>query len=239
MQKLVYALWPGPQYSPDQFRDVLLSQLCGPLTQLAGVRAVRLAVADSAVAPAAPRRMECHPPVPSALLSLWVDDVSAASAWESLVSQCAQRKSGYLVVEVEPLVSQGAHPAVPGQRVHGWCQVVFFRKPQQLGRNEWLALWQGSHTSLAIDTQSTFGYRQNAVVQVLNGAAQSFDAIVEESFPPEAMTSDHAFYATGGDEALLQRRMTAMLESCGRFIDFEHIDVIPMSEYLIKPPATP
>jgi hypothetical protein len=26
-----------------------------------------------------------------------------------------------------------------------------------------------------------------------------------------------------------------MLESCARFIDFEHIDVIPMSEYLIRP----
>ena len=49
------------------------------------------------------------------------------------------------------------------------------------------------------------------------------------------MTSDHAFYATGGDEAVLQRNMTAMIESCSRFIDFEQIDVIPMSEYLVKP----
>ena len=200
---------------------------------------MRLAVADSAVVPAAPRRMECHPPAPAALLSLWVDDASAAVAWETLVDQCVQRKSGYLVEEVEPLVSQAVHPAGPGQRVHGMCQVVFFRKPQQLGRRDWLALWQGSHTAVAIDSQSSFGYRQNVVVQVMNGDTQSFDAIVEENFPPEAMTSDHAFYATGGDEGLLQRRMTAMLESCGRFIDFEHINVIPMSEYLIKPPAAP
>jgi hypothetical protein len=49
------------------------------------------------------------------------------------------------------------------------------------------------------------------------------------------MASDHAFYATGGDEALLQKNMNAMIESCTRFIDFQKINVIPMSEYLIKP----
>ena len=52
---------------------------------------------------------------------------------------------------------------------------------------------------------------------------------------PEAMTSDHAFYDTGGDESLLQARMKAMMDSCVNFIDFESIDVIPMSEYLLKP----
>ena len=49
------------------------------------------------------------------------------------------------------------------------------------------------------------------------------------------MTSDHAFYNTGGDEALLQARIQEMMDSCVRFIDFETIDVIPMSEYLLKP----
>ena len=58
---------------------------------------------------------------------------------------------------------------------------------------------------------------------------------MEENFPPEAMTSDHAFYASGGDDAVLQRHMNAMIESCARFIDFQEINVIPMSEYLVKP----
>ena len=71
-------------------------------------------------------------------------------------------------------------------------------------------------------------------VRVLGDNAVPCDAIVEEHFPPEAMASDHAFYATGGDQALLQTHMQAMMDSVARFIDFEHIDVIPMSEYLIK-----
>jgi hypothetical protein len=58
---------------------------------------------------------------------------------------------------------------------------------------------------------------------------------VEENFPPGAMTSDHDFYDTDGDDEQLQQRMTEMMNSCVRFIDFESIDVIPMSEYLVKP----
>lgn len=239
MEKLVYSLWPEPRLLPDQFRDALLTQLGPRLVQHAGVHAARLAVADSAVAPAAARRLESHAPLPGAVLSLWVDFAGEATAWESLIDQYVERRSGYLVAEAEPLVSQRRHPAGPGERVHGMCQVVFLRRPAQLERSEWLSLWKGGHTPVAIETQSTFGYRQNVIVQALDGDALPFDAIVEENFPPPAMASDHAFYDTGGDESLLQQRRAAMLESCARFIDFAHIDVIPMSEYNIKPATWP
>ena len=119
------------------------------------------------------------------------------------------------------------------------CHVVFMSPPSTMETQQWLAVWKDSHTQVAIDTQSTFGYRQNLVVRLLSEDAVPCHAIVEENFPPEAMTSDHAFYATGGDEAVLQKNMTAMMESCSRFIDFQKIDVIPMSEYLIKPLVGP
>jgi hypothetical protein len=61
--------------------------------------------------------------------------------------------------------------------------------------------------------------------------------MIEENFPDQAMTSDHAFYGAPDDETL-QANLTAMMESCARFIDFERIDVIPMSEYLLSKPAT-
>ncbi len=234
MEKLIYSLWPQSGCSADEFRDELLGQLCPELAQLPGVHAVRLAVADSAVAAAAKRRMESHPPLPAAALSLWVDNAGAAAHWEPLVDRHVERKGAYLVVEAEPLPSRERHPSLPGERVHGMCHVVFMRKPAQLEREQWLSIWKDSHTAVAIDTQSTFGYRQNVVARVLGAGTLAFDAIVEENFPPEAMDSDHAFYNTGGDDALLQQRMTAMIESCARFIDFGHIDVIPMSEYVIR-----
>lgn len=239
MEKLVYPLWQAQQMSADQFRDDLLTALAPKLLELPAVQGVRLAVADSAVASAAGRRLESHPPLPTAVLSLWVDYAGAANTWERLIDRHVQRKTAYLVTEAEPLVSERVHPVAPGERVFGMCQMVFLRKSASLDNSEWLAIWKGKHTQVAIDTQSTFGYRQNVVVQALGDDVPPCDAIVEEHFPPEAMDSDHAFYATGGDEALLQQRMTAMLESCARFIDFEHIDVIPMSEYVIRPAVKP
>jgi len=235
MEKLLYPLWRAQDKTPDDFRDMLLEQLCPRLLELGGVRGIRLCVADSAVAAAAARCMANNAPVPDAMLSLWVDDSGAAAAWEPLIDASVARRSAYQVVESEPLVNQAVHPSEPGERVYGMCHVVFFRKPQALAREQWLDIWQGSHTRVAIDTQSTFGYRQNVVVRTLDEGSMAFDAIVEENFPPGAMTSDHDFYATGGDDAQLQQRMAEMMNSCMRFIDFESIDVIPMSEYLVKP----
>jgi len=234
VEKRLYTLWQRPAQAADDFRDMLLEVLSPRLAALDTLRGIRLAVADSGVARAAKRRIESHPSLPGALLSIWADSCAVATTWERLIDDCVERRSGYLVDEVEPLVSEQVHPCGPGERVYGMCQLAFLRKPSKLARDDWLAIWQGDHTQVAIETQSTFGYRQNVVLRALDEQTLSFDAIVEESFPPRAMASDHAFYDTGGDEKLLHQRMTTMLESCARFIDFEHIDVIPMSEYRIK-----
>jgi hypothetical protein len=235
MEKLLYPLWKSPALGADDFRDTLLQQLAPKLSQLEGVHSIRLCVADSAVSAAGARRMESHAPLPDAMLSLWVDFAGAAARWEPLIDDCVSRKTVYLVAEAEPLVNQKLHPSNPGERVYGMCHVVFMSHPASMDTQDWLAVWKDSHTQIAIDTQSTFGYRQNLVVRRLSEDAVPCHAIVEENFPPEAMTSDDAFYAAGGDEALLKKNRVAMMESCSRFIDFEQIDVIPMSEYLIKP----
>jgi len=235
MEKLLYPLWKRQALTGDAFRDALLQDLAPALTTLAGVHGVRLCVADSAVEAAAGRRMEGCPPVPDAMLSLWVDFAGLAEQWEPLIDAHVERKTGYLVTEAEPLVNQSAHPSKPGERVYGMCHVVFLSTPQGMSREDFLATWKDSHTQVAIDTQSTFGYRQNLVVRKLSDDARACHAVVEENFPPEAMADDHAFYATGGDSAVLQEHMQAMMESCARFIDFGTIDVIPMSEYLVKP----
>ncbi|MEZ5571887.1 MAG: hypothetical protein R3E64_07655 [Halioglobus sp.] len=239
MEKLLYPLWKPHSQTSDDFRDELVHQLSRELVTVHGVHGLRICAADSAVAPASKRRIESHAPLPDAMLSLWVDFAGAAGHWEPLIDACVRHKTAYLVAEAEPLVNQHAHPSKPGERVYGMCHVVFMSPPAEMKREEWLALWKDSHTQIAIDTQSTFGYRQNLVVRALGEDTPVCHAIVEENFPPEAMTSDHAFYATGGDEALLQQHMDAMMESCARFIDFQQIDVIPMSEYLIKPLARP
>ena len=237
MEKLLYPVWKDPALSGDAFREELLHQLAPQLAALKDVHSLRICVADSAVEAASKRRIESQSPVPDAMLSLWVDFAGAAARWEPLIDAHVSHKTAYLVAEAEPLVNQERHPSRPGERVYGMCHVVFMSAPVDMAHDEWLAIWKDSHTQIAIDTQSTFGYRQNLVVRRLGEDTPPCHAVVEENFPPEAMTSDHAFYATGGDENLLQRHMNAMMESCARFIDFTKIDVIPMSEYLIKPLA--
>ena len=239
MEKVLYPVWKASSLTADDFRDVLLQQLAPKLVALEGVHGLRVCVADSAVLAAAGRRIESHAPVPDAMLSLWVDFAGAAPQWEPLIDAHVSHKTGYLVAEAEPLVNQQRHPSKPGDRVYGLCHVVFMSAPANMDHDEWLAIWKDSHTLIAIDTQSTFGYRQNLVVRLLSADTPHCHAVVEENFPPEAMTSDHAFYATEGNETLLQEHMKTMIDSCARFIDFEKIDVIPMSEYLIKPLATP
>jgi len=230
MEKLVYPLWVSSTVDGDTWRDSLLAETVPALLALPGTRALRLTAVDSAVAPAAAKRLARQEPLPSAVLSLWLDNGGDRKAQEQLLESVCERFETLLVTEAEPIVNT-AHPPAADGRVPGFCQVVFLQTPPRLTREEWLTIWQGSHTRVAIDTQSNFAYRQNVVVRVLKGDVSAPDAMIEESFPDVAMTSDLAFY-DAADEADLARRAQMMMDSCARFIDFDRIDVIPMSEYV-------
>ena len=110
-------------------------------------------------------------------------------------------------------------------------EVVMFRKPEDVDRADFLDVWLGSHTQIAIDTQSTFGYVQNIVGDTLDPGSPWFDAIVEENFPEAAMTSQEAFYNAVGNEALYKEREKIMIDSVVRFIDFASMERMPLSEY--------
>ena len=140
---------------------------------------------------------------------------------------------GYLVTESEPIVNT-KHVVADGKRTPGMYQVVLLRKPPRLSYEQWFEIWLGSHTQVAINTQSTFGYRQNVIVRLLTHVVPPYDAIIEEYFPAEAMTDPMVFYNAVGDEAKRKRHEKAMFDSVVRFIDFDKIDRIPMSEYTMK-----
>jgi hypothetical protein len=182
--------------------------------------------------------MAAMKPLPDGLLSVWLDAATAERATiEAALDKVVSRFHCYLVTEAEP-IRNSLHPAAPGERVHGMCHVVFLQRPPRLTEDEWLAIWQGSHTRVAIDTQSTFGYRQNVIVRGLSYAAPPLHAMIEENFPEQAMASHYAFYnVEEGDDEGMAKNAGAMMESVSRFIDFDRIDVIPMSEYLFKSPA--
>ncbi len=228
MEKILYPVWKPDGLQADDFRDLLLKQLGPELLEL-DVRALRISVVDTEVEPASALRQETLGEAMDAMVSVWLHSSVYRAPIEAAIAKQVERMAGYLVTESEPL-----HADTPeGERTSGMAQVVFLRRPERLSEEEWLETWHGCHTRIAIDTQSTFGYRQNVVARAVTADAPAVDAIIEENFPAEAMTSQHAFYGVETDEAL-QANLKAMIESCARFIDFEKINVIPTSEYLIK-----
>ena len=58
-----------------------------------------------------------------------------------------------------------------GERTAGLANVALLRRPGDLDAETWLARWHVDHTPVAIATQSTFGYTQNAVVRALTPGA--------------------------------------------------------------------
>lgn len=232
MEKLIVPIWKAEGSSGDELRDKLLNEMAPALLAQDNVRALRFSVVDSAVAAAAGKRMETCQSLPDGMISMWLDNGGARSAQEEVIAGVVGRFSTYLVVEAEPIVNT-EHRALLRERGHGFCQIVFLQRPDRLTEAEWLTIWQGSHTQVAIDTQSTFSYRQNVIVRSLSEDAIEFHAMIEENFPPDAMTSDQAFYGVTDDKSL-KKNLNAMVNSCSRFIDFDKIDVIPMSEYVLK-----
>ena len=229
MEKLIYLLYSPNDTSESKLANGLHTAAGEHLARADGVRSLHLYLPDAEVEPARPKRMQTSERLPDAMLSIWLDHWIQKTQLESTLKDLCHFHA-YLVTESEPL----ALPSPTGARVPGMCQIALLQRPPRLSRAEWIDIWQGSHTQVALDTQSTFGYRQNVVVRPLTSQAPACDAIVEENFPAEAMTSPHAFYACEGDDEQLQQRVQTMMTSCQRFIDFDKIDVVPMSQYIVR-----
>ena len=123
----------------------------------------------------------------------------------------------------------------PGERTDALSNVALLRRPAELDEGTWLHRWHLEHTPVAIETQSTFGYVQNAVVRALTPDAPVVDAIVEELFPMAAVGDLAAFFGAA-DDADLQSRMERMMASIARFGADRDVDTIPTSRYVLRDP---
>ncbi|TPQ39200.1 EthD domain-containing protein [Cupriavidus pinatubonensis] len=237
MEKVIYVVWRDPSTKPETFAQDLRTKLAQQLLQL-GARGVQINVQDEDVAPAAALRQVNTLPQMDGLLSVWVDSAitSLRRPFDDAVLAATGRMAGYLVTESQP-IRNTRHPARAGERTPGFSQLAFLKRPPRLTHEAWLDTWHNRHTQVAIDTQDTFLYVQNVVVRALTYGAPPLDAVVEEGFPEAAMTDPQAFFDAPGDEAKYQRNLAAMMESCQRFIDFDKIDVVASSQYIVRPPA--
>jgi hypothetical protein len=168
-----------------------------------------------------------------AIVSMWTPQCygeQVAEALRLLAAEC-DRLAAYLVTESTPQLA----PLQLGERTTGLANVALLRRPEELDYPTWLHRWQHDHTPVAIETQSTFGYTQNAVVRALTPDAPQLAAIVEELFPIEAVSDLKAFFGAA-DDADLQQRLGRMIASTSAFGANENIDTVPTSRYVLKTP---
>jgi hypothetical protein len=197
-------------------------------TRLAELGATRVQVNldDDAVAPA----MRFGPGTPiTAVVSVWGElDVAGVLG---VVREADGDVDAWLVDEREPLVP----PVVPdGVRADALANLAFLRRPEAMSHADWLSDWLDRHTQVAIDTQGTFGYVQNPVLEALTPGGRDVTGIVEELFPMAAMSDQHAFYGSGGDDAELNRRFSELMDSCARFGAADGLDLVPTSRFLFR-----
>lgn len=233
MEKVMVPLWKREGIDAGAFRRELLGGLADTLCDDPSVLALKLCIVDERVEPAAGYRMEnILAPAWDAMLIAWChagDNILAHR--EALDSICANFYA-YIVTESDRLPVD--YTDLPrGYRSDGMNEIVALQKPDWLAREEWLRIWHDLHTQIAIETQSTYGYKQNVVTRALTSGAPEVDAFIEENFPEKAIHSRLGFYDVDTEEEQREREK-AMIESCARFIDFEKIDCTPTSEYVFK-----
>ncbi|WP_458316051.1 EthD domain-containing protein [Mycolicibacterium brisbanense] len=173
------------------------------------------------------------PPV-VAVAGLWTQQYygeQVATAIKLLAAQ-ADSVHAYLVTESVPMPPPRTDP---GRRTDGLANIALLRRPAELSEDTWRHRWHVDHTQVAIDTQATFGYTQNAVVRALTPDAPVISGIVEELFPQSAVADVHAFFGAA-DDADLADRMRRMVASTEAFGASTNIDTVPTSRYVFRSP---
>lgn len=202
--KLIYAFWGERDITSDLLDASLRADLAA-----AGVRRLQINLDDADIADTA-LRLHTGDPI-TAVVSTWLDG-PAAPVTQSLATLVTRadgtphrRLAGWRVDERVPMAPP---EAAAGTRADALANVAFLRRPTDMNHDAWIAHWLGPHSAVAVETQATFGYLQNVVLETVTADAPTVDGIVEELFPPAAVDDIHAFYGSGGDPAELDRRIT-------------------------------
>jgi hypothetical protein len=232
MEKVLYLLNARAGTSGDRVREQLIDDVA-PQLLTAGAHQVQVNVMDSGVEAAAGSRLRSGTgPCPDAMVSVWVGSANAPlrAAYDEVLREVDAGFIAYLVTESAPLPGD----TIDGRRP-GYTQVSFLQRPERLDEPSWLAHWHDHHTQVAIDTQATSRYIQNLVVRALTPTAPPCTAVVEECFPAEAMTDQSVFFDAVGDDARRQANAETLMTSVMAFLDFDLIDVVPTSEFDVRP----
>ncbi|WP_163685163.1 EthD domain-containing protein [Mycolicibacterium gadium] len=230
MEKVIIALRRAD--ADDAWCTRMRTDVVADLLEL-GLPGLTVNVRDGVVRNSIMTLTTLEPPVVG-FVTLWAHQSYAepvTAALSRLASE-ADEVAAYLVTESVPLPPPAT---AAGARTDGFANIALLRRPEDLDEATWLRRWHIDHTPVAIETQSTFGYTQNAVVRALTPDAPPIDAIVEELFPEAAISDLHAFFGAP-DDAELSRRMDRMVASTSAFGANRNVDTVPTSRYVYRTP---
>ena len=224
MQKVFYLLFDDENADGTRLRQSI-SERVVPVLRGSGAKDISLFVSDDDVAKGSPTR-QSDPPI-CAALSFWLPEIDDRVAIETTLEDLVPRIVGLLVLESRPM----DHERRVGQRTPGMTQVTCITRREDISFDEFIRIWHEDHAKVAIETQSTFGYVRNEIVRPLTeGAPEHWSAIVEESFPIEALDDPMIFF-DARSKSELGENVKRMVASCRRFLDLERIEVTFTSEY--------
>ena len=224
MQKLFYFLFDDANADGTRLRESLCDTAV-PAMQSSGAMEISVFGSDADVAAGSPVRRS-DPPI-RAMTSFWLHDATDRGPAEDALAALAPAIAGYLVVESRPMI----HVRPKGRRTEGMKQMTCITKRRDLSQEEFIRIWHDDHRKVAIETQSTFGYVRNEIIRALTPDAPGlWSAIVEESFPIEALDDPLVFFDSKTQREY-DTKLKRMVESCGRFLSLDSIEVTFVSEY--------
>ncbi len=230
MEKLASVLWKPVDQSDDAFRDALLA--AAPDLAKCGALRLRLNVVDAAVASGSGVRVGRMQPPKAACVFYWLDLADDRGPIEALLADRASRVESFLVVESEPMKNT-TQVAPLAERTPGFNFVTSIEPKQGMAYADFISHWHDEHRRCALETQSTFAYVRNEIVRGFSPDPLPWAAIVEESFPIEALTDPKVWYKAASD-AELERNRGSMIESCLAFLALDRVEAHPMSEYVFE-----
>lgn len=231
MEKLCYVLWKPASIDGAVFRDRLLAYVV-PALRERGATQLSLLVADEHCDALQKARITQMPEPVAGMLSLWLPNVDAHPAIEAALTPHVARAAGYLVTESVVLANQ-THTAPRGERTRGTTMLALLEKPARLSSDEWIRIWHGAHSPLALEIQSTYLYVRNLVARALTPDAPAWRGLVEEGFPSDAVTDPMRWYKADGDPKKLRENIGRMVSSVQAFLDIDRVESHPLSEYLL------
>jgi hypothetical protein len=233
MEKIIYILWRDPKVDKYAFADNLRNDIADKLIH-AGVRGLQVNVIDEHCDNADRIYYRNTSPQMEAVLHVWVDCSFPRyrKPVDEIVAEGCDHYWAYLVTEGQS--RRNVRPVPLGTRSPGLAQMGFGLLPKGCTREQYLEK-MFEYTPIALSAQSLFYLQQNIVTAKLTPEGLDYVSMVEECFPDEAMWDINVFFDAPGDDEKMLRNQNRIMDGVKAFVEFDTIDVIPTSQYIIKP----